>query len=162
MQGLARLCVQRPVFASVLILAIAVLGIVGYGRLGVDQFPNVDIPIVVVTARLDGASPEEVELDITDKIEGAVNTISGIDELRSDLHRRRERRFTITFVQAGEGRRQPRPRKSATKMQGSADEGSTAGDRPAHRWTKLDPGCLAHLDSSASSRRRARSRTCAK
>jgi hydrophobe/amphiphile efflux-1 (HAE1) family protein len=71
------------VFASVLILAIVVLGVVGYGRLGVDQFPNVDIPIVVITTRLDGASPEEVEIDITDKIEGAVNTISGIDELNS-------------------------------------------------------------------------------
>jgi hydrophobe/amphiphile efflux-1 (HAE1) family protein len=83
MQWLARICVQRPVFASVLILAIVVLGVVGYGRLGVDQFPNVDIPIVVVTTRLDGASPEEVEIDITDKIEAAVNTVSGIDELNS-------------------------------------------------------------------------------
>ncbi len=83
MQWLARICVQRPVFASVLILAIVVLGVVGYGRLGVDQFPNVDIPIVVITTRLEGASPEEVEIDITDKIEGAVNTISGIDELNS-------------------------------------------------------------------------------
>jgi len=83
MQWLAQICVRRPVFASVLILTIMVLGIVGYLRLGVDQFPNVDIPIVVVTTRLDGASPEEVELDVTDKIEGAVNTISGIDELTS-------------------------------------------------------------------------------
>lgn len=83
MQWLARICVRRPVFASVLILAILVLGVVGYSRLGVDQFPNVDVPIVVVTARLEGASPEEVELDLTDKIEGAVNTISGINELTS-------------------------------------------------------------------------------
>jgi hydrophobe/amphiphile efflux-1 (HAE1) family protein len=83
MQWLARICVRRPVFASVLILAIMVLGIVGYSRLGVDQFPNIDIPIVVVTTRLQGASPEEIEIDVTDKIEGAVNTISGIDELTS-------------------------------------------------------------------------------
>jgi hydrophobe/amphiphile efflux-1 (HAE1) family protein len=83
MQWLAQICVRRPVFASVIILAIMVLGIVGYARLGVDQFPNVDIPIAVVTTRLDGASPEEVEIDLTDKIEGAVNTISGIDELTS-------------------------------------------------------------------------------
>lgn len=83
MQWLAQICVRRPVFASVLILTIMVLGIVGYMRLGVDQFPNVDVPIVVVTTRLEGASPEEVELDVTDKIEGAVNTISGIDELTS-------------------------------------------------------------------------------
>ncbi len=83
MQWLARVCVQRPVFASVLMLVIVVLGLVGYGRLGVDQFPNVDLPFVIITTRLDGASPEEVETDITDKIEGAVNTIDGIDELRS-------------------------------------------------------------------------------
>ena len=49
MQWLAQISVRRPVFASVLILTILVLGIVGYSRLGVDQFPNVDIPIVVVT-----------------------------------------------------------------------------------------------------------------
>jgi hydrophobe/amphiphile efflux-1 (HAE1) family protein len=83
MQWLAQVCVRRPVFASVLMLVVVVLGLVGYSRLGVDQFPNVDVPIVVVTTRLDGASPEEVETDITDKIEGAVNTIDGIDELRS-------------------------------------------------------------------------------
>ncbi|MBS2017693.1 MAG: efflux RND transporter permease subunit [Deltaproteobacteria bacterium] len=83
MQWLSRISIQRPVFAWVLILAIVVLGLVGYGRLGVDQFPNVDVPIVVVTTRLDGASPAEVESDLTDRIEGAVNTISGIDELTS-------------------------------------------------------------------------------
>ena len=83
MQWLAGLCVRRPVFASVLILAIMVLGVVGYARLGVDQFPNIDIPVVVVTTRLEGASPEEVEIDVTDKVEAAVNTISGIDELKS-------------------------------------------------------------------------------
>jgi hydrophobic/amphiphilic exporter-1 (mainly G- bacteria), HAE1 family len=83
MQWLAQICVRRPVFASVLMLIIVVLGAAGYGKLGLDQFPNVDFPFVVVTTRLDGAAPEEVETDISDKIEGAVSTISGIDELRS-------------------------------------------------------------------------------
>jgi HAE1 family hydrophobic/amphiphilic exporter-1 len=83
MQWLAQICVRRPVFASVLMLLIVVVGAAGYARLGLDQFPNVDIPYVMVTTRLDGAAPEEVETDISDKIEGAVNTISGIDELRS-------------------------------------------------------------------------------
>ncbi len=83
MQWLARISIQRPVFAWVLILCFIVLGLVGYARLGVDQFPNVDIPIAVVTTRLDGASPAEMETDVTDKLEGAVNTISGIDELTS-------------------------------------------------------------------------------
>jgi hydrophobic/amphiphilic exporter-1 (mainly G- bacteria), HAE1 family len=83
MQWLAQICVRRPVFASVLMLIIVVVGVAGYGKLGLDQFPNVDFPFVVVTTRLDGAAPEEVETDISDKIEGAVSTISGIDELRS-------------------------------------------------------------------------------
>ena len=83
MQWLARICVKRPVFATVLMLIIVVVGAAGYSQLGLDQFPNIDLPYVVVTTRLEGAAPEEVETEISDRIEGAVNTISGIDELRS-------------------------------------------------------------------------------
>src|SRR6187551_3927098 len=83
MQWLAQVCVRRPVFAGVLMLVIVVLGAVGYTRLGLDQFPDIDLPFVLITTTLDGAAPEEVETDISDKIEGAVNTISGIEELRS-------------------------------------------------------------------------------
>jgi hydrophobe/amphiphile efflux-1 (HAE1) family protein len=83
MQWLAAVCVRRPIFATVLILFITVIGIAGYGKLGLDRFPNVDIPVVVVTTRLPGAAPEDVETEITEKIEEAVNTISGIDEMTS-------------------------------------------------------------------------------
>src|SRR4029079_1411385 len=83
MQWLAQVCVRRPVLAGVLMLVIFVLGGVGYTRLGLDQFPHIDLPFVIVTTTLPGAAPEEVETDISDKIEGAVNTIDGIDELRS-------------------------------------------------------------------------------
>ncbi len=83
MQWLAALCVRRPIFASVLILLVCVLGIAGYLQLGVDRFPNVDFPYVVVLTTQPGAAPEDVETEITDKIEESVNTISGIDELRS-------------------------------------------------------------------------------
>ncbi|MGZ5236437.1 MAG: efflux RND transporter permease subunit [Caldimonas sp.] len=83
MQWLARLCVRRPVFAAVLMLTITVVGIAGYFKLGLDWFPKIDFPIIVVTTRLDGAAPEEVETEVTEKLEEAVNTISGIDELRS-------------------------------------------------------------------------------
>src|SRR5215210_6013615 len=83
MQKLAELCVKRPVFASVLTLALVVLGFVSYFQLGVDRFPKVDFPTVSVTTLLPGAAPEELETEVTDKIEEAVNTISGIDELRS-------------------------------------------------------------------------------
>jgi HAE1 family hydrophobic/amphiphilic exporter-1 len=83
MQWLAAISVKRPVFATVIILSLTVIGAFAFGRLGLDRFPKVDFPTVVVTTRLPGAAPEEVETEITDKIEEAVNTISGIDELRS-------------------------------------------------------------------------------
>jgi hydrophobic/amphiphilic exporter-1 (mainly G- bacteria), HAE1 family len=82
-QWLARLCVRQPVLTWVLTLAIMVVGIVGYGSLGLDQFPKIDFPTILITTRLDGSAPQEVESELTDKIEGVVNTISGIDELRS-------------------------------------------------------------------------------
>src|SRR5271169_2781935 len=83
MQWLAAICVRRPIFASVLILVLCVIGIAGYLQLGVDRFPNVDLPVIVIVTNQPGAAPEDVETEITDKIEEAVNTISGIDELRS-------------------------------------------------------------------------------
>src|SRR5512138_3593258 len=82
MQWLAALCVKRPIFASVLILVVCVIGFAGYANLGVDRFPNIDF-LVVVTTTQPGAAPEDIETEITDKVEQAVNTISGIDELRS-------------------------------------------------------------------------------
>jgi HAE1 family hydrophobic/amphiphilic exporter-1 len=83
MQKLAEICVRRPVFASVLTLALLVLGFVSYFRLGVDRFPKVDFPTVVVLTRQPGAGPEELETEVTDKIEESVNTIGGIDRLES-------------------------------------------------------------------------------
>src|SRR5690242_6682855 len=83
MQWLAALCVKRPVFATVLILSLTVIGAFSFLQLGVDRFPKVDFPTVVVTTVQPSAAPEQVETEVTDKIEEAVNTISGIDELRS-------------------------------------------------------------------------------
>ena len=83
MQWLAELSVRRPVFGSVIVLSLVVVGAFSYFRLGVDLFPKVDFPSVSITTRQTGAAPEEIETDITDKIERAVNTIAGIDELRS-------------------------------------------------------------------------------
>src|SRR3989440_4345418 len=83
MQKLAEICVRRPVFATMLILSLTVVGLFSYKSLGVDLFPKIDLPTITVTVVNPGASPEEVETEITDKIEGAVNTVSGIDELRS-------------------------------------------------------------------------------
>jgi hydrophobic/amphiphilic exporter-1 (mainly G- bacteria), HAE1 family len=83
MQWLAALCVKRPVFASVLILSLTVIGLFSFTRLGVDRFPKVDFPTITVTTVQPGAAPEQIETEITDKVEEAVNTISGIDDLRS-------------------------------------------------------------------------------
>ena len=83
MHKLAELCVRRPVFATVLVLSLVVVGYFAYLQLGVDRFPKVDFPTITITTHLTGAAPEEIETDITDKIESAVNTVSGIDELRS-------------------------------------------------------------------------------
>jgi hydrophobic/amphiphilic exporter-1 (mainly G- bacteria), HAE1 family len=84
MQWLAEICVRRPIFATVLSLVILVVGGVFYTKLGVDQFPKVDFPAVMVITRLPGASPEDIEREVSDKIEASINTISAIDELRSD------------------------------------------------------------------------------
>lgn len=83
MQKLAEVCVRRPVFATMLVLSLTVVGAFSFFSLGVDLFPKVDFPTITVTVVNPGASPREVETEITEKIESAVNTISGIDELRS-------------------------------------------------------------------------------
>jgi HAE1 family hydrophobic/amphiphilic exporter-1 len=83
MKRLAAICIDRPVFATVLILSLVVIGWVSYFSLGLDRFPKVDIPTISITTRLAGSSPEEMETEISDKIEEAVNTISGLDQLIS-------------------------------------------------------------------------------
>jgi hydrophobic/amphiphilic exporter-1 (mainly G- bacteria), HAE1 family len=83
MQQFAALCVRRPVFASMLMLALVVVGAVSYPQLGVDRFPAIDMPTVVVQTDLPGASAEEIETQLTERLEEAVNTIAGIDQLTS-------------------------------------------------------------------------------
>ncbi len=83
MQWLAEICVKRPVFATMLILSLVVVGAFSFLSLGVDLFPKIDFPTITITVVNPGASPQEMETEITEKVEEAVNTISGIDELRS-------------------------------------------------------------------------------
>jgi hydrophobic/amphiphilic exporter-1 (mainly G- bacteria), HAE1 family len=83
MHALAKLCIKRPVFATMLILAILVSGIFTYFSLGVDRMPSTDTPMVTISVSDPGASPEEVESEVTKKIEDAVNGISGLDEISS-------------------------------------------------------------------------------
>ena len=78
-----KVSLQNPVFATMVMLAIVVLGVFSYQRLKVDQFPDIDFPVVVVTAAYPGASPEIVESEVTKKIEEAVNSIAGVNALTS-------------------------------------------------------------------------------
>jgi HAE1 family hydrophobic/amphiphilic exporter-1 len=83
MQKLAEICIRRPVFASMLVLALVTVGAASYMKLGVDRYPTIDIPTLRISTRLSGASPVEAETQLSDPIEQAVNTVSGIKELRS-------------------------------------------------------------------------------
>ena len=83
MHALAQLCIKRPVFATMLILSLVVVGAFSYFSLGVDLFPKVDIPTVQILIVDPGGSPEEIETEISKKVEDSVNTISGVDQIRS-------------------------------------------------------------------------------
>ena len=102
MHALAQLCVSRPVFATMLITALVVVGIFSYFSLGVDLFPKVDIPTVLVVVANPGASPEEIETEISKKIEDAVNTISQVDEVRS-VSSEGQSQVIITFLLSKNG-----------------------------------------------------------
>ncbi|MEJ7699089.1 MAG: efflux RND transporter permease subunit [Pyrinomonadaceae bacterium] len=96
MQWLAEICVRRPVFATVIVLFLTVVGGFSFFTLGVDRFPKIDLPTVSVQTTNQGASPEQMESEVTDIIEGAVNTVPGIDEMRSSSSQGRSN-VTITF-----------------------------------------------------------------
>ena len=78
-----KVSLRNPVFATMVMLAFVVLGVFSYQRLKVDQFPNIDFPVVVITADYPGASPEIVESEVTKKLEEGVNAIAGINALTS-------------------------------------------------------------------------------
>jgi hydrophobic/amphiphilic exporter-1 (mainly G- bacteria), HAE1 family len=83
MRTLAATCIERPVFATMLVLALVVVGAASFFRLGIDRFPAVDLPTVMVRTNLPGASVEEMETQVSDVLEEAVNRVEGITELRS-------------------------------------------------------------------------------
>jgi len=83
MQKLAEVCIKRPVFATMIVMALVVVGAASWFRLGVDRFPSVDLPTVTVRTELPGASTEEMETQVSQKLEEQINTIQGIQELRS-------------------------------------------------------------------------------
>ncbi|HBS57990.1 MAG TPA: AcrB/AcrD/AcrF family protein, partial [Firmicutes bacterium] len=82
---LTDISLKRPVFATVTILALVALGLFSYLALNVDEYPNVEIPIVAVTVAYPGASPEQVETKITQQVEEAVSVIPGVDHITSTV-----------------------------------------------------------------------------
>jgi HAE1 family hydrophobic/amphiphilic exporter-1 len=80
---LSDLSIKRPVLATVMILALVVLGFFSYRRLGIDQWPEVDLPFLSIETRYTGASPEAVEREVTKKIEESINSVEGIKEVTS-------------------------------------------------------------------------------
>ena len=78
-----RVSIHNPVFATMMMLALMVLGVFSLQRLQVDQFPNIDFPVVVVITEYPGASPEIVESEVSKKMEEGVNSIAGINALTS-------------------------------------------------------------------------------
>src|SRR3954469_17729351 len=80
---LTQIAVDNPVFATMMMVGLLVMGLFSYRQLGIDQFPNVDFPIVVVTTNYPGASPESVESEISRKVEESVNAIAGLKTLSS-------------------------------------------------------------------------------
>ncbi len=88
MQWLAEICVRRPVFALMLVMAMIVSGIAAYSQLGIDRFPKMDLPTIYVFTYYPARSPEEIETEVTQPLEDAVATVAGIDELRVAVARR--------------------------------------------------------------------------
>ncbi len=78
-----RVSIANPVFATMMMAALLVLGVFSYNRLPVELFPDINFPVVVVQTEYPGASPENVEEDVTRRVEEAVNSVSGIKTLSS-------------------------------------------------------------------------------
>lgn len=80
---ISNVSVKRPVFTTMVTIALLVLGVVSYNRMGVDLFPDIDFPFVIIMTEYPGAGPEAVSTDVTQKIEDAVNPISGVKHIES-------------------------------------------------------------------------------
>ena len=148
MHKLAELCVRRPVFATMLIVALMVVGGFSFSTLGVDLFPKIDLPTVSVTVSNPGSSAEEVETEITKRIEDAVNTISGIDRFELDVGRRDLLRGHFVFA------RQERRRGGAgSARQGEPSDPDLPETAKAPVVQKFDPDATPILQMAISSPR---------
>ena len=94
---LSELCVRRPVFATMLVMSLVVLGIFSFRELGVDLFPRADPATVNVALSLPGASPDEISSSVIEPMEEAISGVSGIDEISARISEGRGN-ITVRFV----------------------------------------------------------------
>src|SRR6187549_660572 len=94
---LSEICVRRPVFATMLVMSLVVLGIVSFRDLGVDLFPRADPATVNVSLSLPGASPDEISSSVIEPMEQAISGVSGIDEIQARIAEGRGQ-ITVRFV----------------------------------------------------------------
>jgi HAE1 family hydrophobic/amphiphilic exporter-1 len=85
--SLSDLSIDRPILTWMMTLALIVFGVLGYNRLGVDQYPNMEFPVLTVSATLEGATPEGIEEDVTDVLEEQLNTVAGVRNIESTSYR---------------------------------------------------------------------------
>ena len=164
MQWLAEICVHRPVFATVIVLFLTVVGGFAFFTLGVDRFPKIDLPTISVSTSNPGAAPEEMETEITDVIEGALNTVPGVDEMRSSLATRQLERYAYLQSRKRSGRGvSGGPAKTQHRRQSPARNCRSAGCSKERSRFAADPDvldqCAARRDGADRARRKSRCRS---
>ena len=128
---LSELCVRRPVFATMLVMSLVVLGIFSFRDLGVDLFPKADPATVNVSLRLPGASPDEMTTAVIMPMENALSGIAGIDQMRANVNAGGTASITVQFLlgrdlddaantRAREGRRRDAERAARSRCRRSS------------------------------------------
>ena len=124
---LSDISIKRPVFATMMMVALVVLGVVSYQRLAIDEYPDITYPVVIAQTTYPGASPEVMMREVSKPIEEALNTVQGIKEINSTLARGRRRSFACSSTSASTSPSRsrtcrPRWRASAASLPPNIDE----------------------------------------
>ncbi|MDD4953148.1 MAG: efflux RND transporter permease subunit, partial [Desulfovibrionaceae bacterium] len=138
-------CIERPVFTTMMMAALVVIGTFSFARLGLDFFPNVDIPFVIVSTTLPGSGPEEIETSITKPLEEAVNTISGIDNLKATSYEGLSQVMISFVLEKNIDVAAQEVRDAVSRVQRDLPEGT---DPPVVQ--KFDPGSLPVMSIAVS------------
>ncbi|MCX5787326.1 MAG: efflux RND transporter permease subunit, partial [Elusimicrobia bacterium] len=138
-------CIERPVFTTMMMCALVVIGAFSFRRLGLDLFPNIDLPFVIVSTTLPGSGPEEIETSITKPIEEAVNTISGIDNLKATSYEGMSQVFITFLLEKNIDVASQEVRDAVSRVQRDLPEGT---DPPVVQ--KFDPGSMPVMSVAVS------------